>query len=137
MKFRRVYARLGAIILISTMTISFAQDLEDIKNAGVLRHLSIPYANFNSGLGDGLDVDLVREFAADLGVKYEYVPTRWSDIIGALTGTQVKPENGEVIPIASVPIQGDIIANGFTVLAWREKVVSFLFRISYKSLTTC
>jgi ABC-type amino acid transport substrate-binding protein len=70
-------------------------------------------------------VELTRKFAQSIGVKYEFVPSDWGTIVADLTGRKVKvvagvPELGEV-----VPVKGDIIANGFTVLPWREKVLSF------------
>ena len=40
-----------------------AADLQEVKQRGVLRHLGIPYANFVTGSGDGLDVELVKLFA--------------------------------------------------------------------------
>ena len=52
---------------------SSGADLPEINKRGVLRHLGVPYANFVTGSGDGLDVELVTLFAQHLGVKYEYV----------------------------------------------------------------
>ena len=59
-------ACLGLVILSMN-----AQDLADIKKAGVIRHLGIPYANFVTGAEDGFDVELVQKFAVSLGVKYQ------------------------------------------------------------------
>ena len=50
-----------------------AGDLDEIKKSGVLRHLGVPYANFVTGSGDGMDVEIIRSFAESLGVRYEYV----------------------------------------------------------------
>lgn len=101
-----------------------AQDLGEIKEKGVLRHLGIPYAAFVSGNGDGLDVEIIQLFARHLGVRYEYVKTDWKDIIGDLTGKliEAKPEPHEV---GSRPIKGDLIANGFTMLEPRRKWVDY------------
>jgi ABC-type amino acid transport substrate-binding protein len=52
-------------------TQAFGGDLEDVLKAGKLRHLGIPYANFVSNQGDGLDVEVMKLFATYLGVKYE------------------------------------------------------------------
>ena len=101
------------------------QDLEEIQASGVLRHLSIPYANFNSGMGDGLDVELMQLFAAQLGVRYEYVPSSWPTLIGDLTGQQVKSRGDDIEVVGAVEIKGDVAANGFTVLPWRQKAVEF------------
>ena len=50
---------------------AFADDLQDIRERGVLRHLGVPYANFVTGSGDGMDVEIVQLFARHLGVRYE------------------------------------------------------------------
>jgi len=100
-------------------------DLKEIKERGVLYHLGIPYANFVTGSGDGLDVEVVKLFAEHLGVRYEYVNTSWTSVIGDLTGKKVKPAGDDIEILGEVPVKGDIIANGFTVLPWREKVVDY------------
>jgi ABC-type amino acid transport substrate-binding protein len=102
-----------------------ARDLEDIKKAGVIRHLGIPYANFVTGAGDGMDVEIVKLFAKHLGVRYEYVATDWPTIFGDLTGSQVKAKGHEIEVTGRSPVKGDIAANGITMLPWREKAVSF------------
>ena len=101
------------------------QDLDQVRESGVLRHLSIPYANFNSGAGDGLDVELMQMFAKHLGVRYEYVPTTWSTIISSLTGQVVKQNGQDIVVEGVAEITGDVVASGFTVLPWREKAVAF------------
>ncbi len=102
-----------------------AQDLDEIIKTGVLRHLGVPYANFITGSGDGMDIELVALFAQQIGVRYEYVKTDWDDAIGDLTGSKVRPSNGAVEILASVPIKGDLIANGMTVLPWRQQIVDY------------
>lgn len=108
---------------------AFADDLEDICQRGVLRHLGIPYANFvNStpdGL-DGLDVELMQRFADHLGVAYEWVETSWPTVFGDLTGQTVHSEDdGSVVVTGHTEVRGDIIANGLTILPWRKEVVDF------------
>lgn len=102
-----------------------AQDLDQIKSKGVLRHLGVPYANFISGAGDGMDVELMQDFAAHLGVRYQFVRTDWGQIIGDLIGKGVKAVGDEVEIGGKVPIRGDVIATGMTIIPWREKVVAF------------
>ncbi len=102
-----------------------ARDLDEIRKSGVLRHLGVPYANFITGSGDGMDVELIKSFAESLGVRYEYVKTDWDDVIGDLTGSKVRPKEGEVEVLASVPVKGDLIANGFTVIPWRERIIDY------------
>lgn len=102
-----------------------AQDLADIQRSGVLCHLGIPYANFVTGSGDGMDVEIVKLFARYLGVKYQYVKTDWDSAIGDLTGSKVEPKADGVKILGKVQVKGDLIANGMTVLPWRQQVVDF------------
>ncbi len=102
-----------------------AGDLEDLRQKGVIRHLGIPYANFVTGSGDGLDVDIIKLFAAHLGVTYEHVPTDWTSVIGDLSGLQVRAKGEDVEIIGKTEVRGDVIANGLTKIPWREKVVAF------------
>ncbi|MCX5855589.1 MAG: transporter substrate-binding domain-containing protein [Deltaproteobacteria bacterium] len=115
-------------IVVTTAFISgvlMAADLKDVKKKGVLRHLGIPYANFVTGAGDGMDIELMTHFAKYLGVRYEYVKTDWGDIFGDLTGKKVRPKGDDIEVVAQVPIKGDVAANGLTVLPWRKKAVDF------------
>lgn len=100
-------------------------DLAQVKKNGVLRHLGIPYANFVTGAGDGMDVELMRLFAKHLGVRYEYVRTDWGTVVQDLVGRKVQAKGDEVTLLEDAPVKGDLIANGFTVLPWRQKVVLF------------
>jgi len=104
---------------------SYAQDLPEIKKAGVLRHLGVPYANFVTGSGDGLDVELMKNFAAYLGLKYQYVKSDWGQIFGDLTGQYARRGKNGAELLDKSPITGDVIANGMTVLPWRQQVVAF------------
>ncbi len=100
-------------------------DLDAVRRRGVLRHLGIPYANFVTGGGDGFDVELMRRFAARLGVRYEYVQTDWPDVIPDLTGRRVTPRAPDPSRARPAPIRGDVISTGMTVLPWRERSVAF------------
>ncbi len=102
-----------------------AADLDEVRARGVLRHLGVPYANFVTGAGDGLDVELTRAFAASLGVRYEYVETDWGTAIPDLLGRQVKVSGAEVQLLGPVPVRGDLIASGLTRIPWRERAVVF------------
>lgn len=120
----------AAIVLVFGLSITWvvpawSGDLDDVKQRGSLRHLGIPYANFVTGAGDGLDVELMRGFASDLGVKYEFVKEDWGTIFGDLGGRKVKATGAEVEFGAETPVLGDVAANGITVLPWREKAVNF------------
>lgn len=103
------------------------RDLKEIKDSGEIRHLGIPYANFVTGRGDGLDVELMQAFARHLGVRYVYVSSEWGTIFGDLTGNAVQFKGNEVETQGGTEIRGDVIANGLTVLDVRRKIVDFSF----------
>ncbi len=100
-------------------------DLDAVRRRGVLRHLGIPYAQFVTGSGDGFDVELVRRFARHLGVEYQFVETDWAQALGDLTGRQVSPRRPDPATARRVPVRGDVVATGMTVLPWRERSVAF------------
>ncbi|WP_155311299.1 transporter substrate-binding domain-containing protein [Desulfosarcina ovata] len=100
-------------------------DMKAIKDKGVIRHLGVRYARFVSGSGDGLSTDLIKGFADDLGVRYEYVETTWQSVIEDLTGKMYRITNGNVEITGGCPIKGDVIANGLTILPWRKELLDF------------
>ena len=116
---------IAALLSLMFVNSLMAADLREIKQKGVLRHLGIPYANFVTGSGDGLDVELIKMFAKHLGVRYKYVAASWESVIGDLTGKQVGCKGDKVEIMGEAPIKGDLIANGFTILPWRQKIVNF------------
>lgn len=122
---RRFILAATLLVVLSMGGLAAADDLAQVKERGVLRHLGIPYANFVTGSGDGLEVELTQKFAEHLGVKYEFVKTEWSTVIQDLTGKKVKPKGTEIEIIGEAPVKGDMIATGFTILPWREKAVDF------------
>ena len=115
---------LSLTLLLGTGSV-LGRDLADIQKEGVLRHLAIPYANFYTGRGDGLDVELVRGFAREIGVRYELIETTWQHIFGDLTGRNACRSGDAAKFLDTVPIRGDIIANGMTILPWRKQIVDF------------
>lgn len=102
-----------------------AADLAEIKARGELRHLGIRYANFVTGSGDGFDVELVRGFAAHLGVRYTLVYSDFYTVIRDLLGREVVRGEDGVRLVGDFPVRGDMIAAGFTVLPWRDAVLLF------------
>lgn len=100
-------------------------DLPEIQAAGRLRHLGLPYANFITGAGDGLDVDLVKLFCQEIGVEYVYVETDWNRTYSDVTGLAFTRKGNEVTITGPAEIRGDMIAHGMTVLPWREQLVNF------------
>jgi polar amino acid transport system substrate-binding protein len=95
-------------------TLSWADRLDDIKKAGVVRVAAFD-ANPPFGFVDaktkkivGLDVDYAKEFAKKLGVKLEVVPTNPANRIPLLTSNKV-----------------DLVFANFTITEERAKVVNF------------
>ncbi|MCB2191668.1 MAG: transporter substrate-binding domain-containing protein [Deltaproteobacteria bacterium] len=102
-----------------------ADDLDQLKQRGELRHMGEPYANFITGAGDGLSVEVMKAFAKHLGVSYRFVPTTWGAAVGDLIGRKVTMQDGQAVLGAAQPVRGDVWAGGVTVLPWRKKVVAF------------
>ncbi len=100
-------------------------DLDEIKARGELRHLGVPYANFVTGDGEGLDARILKMYSDRIGVKYRYIKEDWDTLIGDLSGKKfvVKGDNVEIT--GETPVKGDIIGNGLTVIPWREKIINF------------
>ncbi|MEN6620303.1 MAG: transporter substrate-binding domain-containing protein [Smithella sp.] len=125
------YVKKFVFILTMVIAVSFtskalmAADLKDVKKKGILRHLGIPYANFVTGSGDGMDIELMQAFAKNIGVRYEYVNTDWDNIFGDLTGKKIRPRGDDIDVVAQSSIRGDVAAAGITVLTWRKKTVDF------------
>ena len=125
----RLLHRIAVVLMFGALTLSavsaFGGDLPEVRKDGVLRHLGIPYANFVTGSGDGMDVEIIQLFAKHLGVRYEYVKTDWETVVEDLIGKKVKAKGDNVEFGEAVPVKGDLIANGFTILPWRQKAVDF------------
>jgi len=116
---------LVSVCFISSARFALAGDLAEVLQRGELRHLGIPYANFVTGSGDGMDVDIMRGFAESLGVKYRFVQSDWAHIFPDLLGQTVTRKGDEVLLGDKTEIKGDVIANGLTVLPWRQKIVDY------------
>ena len=107
---------------------AISRDLKEIKNKGVLLHLGVTYANFvhKTPAGfDGLDVEVMKLFSTHLGVKYKFVHTTWDTLFTDLTGRKKDPETKTFNKRQTETIKGDIIANGLTILPWRQEIVEF------------
>ena len=125
LKFLALAVCAGLVALSAGAVPASASDLDQIRQRGELRHLGIPYANFVTGQGDGLSVELMQRFADHLGVKYRFVQTTWGDIFADLTGKRVRPDGDDVEVLGEAEIRGDVIANGLTDLAWRRKIIDY------------
>lgn len=90
---KKIFAILFFVMLI-TCTAVFADDLEDVKQAGVLRfghHMEyIPFV-FEDSNGDtsGIDIALMEEIARRLGVRLQTIPLAWDGILDSLNINQV------------------------------------------------
>ncbi|OEF27535.1 ABC transporter substrate-binding protein [Vibrio rumoiensis 1S-45] len=120
-----------AIVSVSSQQV-IARDLVDIQKDGVLRHIGVPYANFISYIHTGefesvtgLDVEIMQGFAQSLGLKYQYVPANWNNMIGKLTGEDTQFTHNKIVTGKKVKVEGDIVANGVTILDWRKQLIDF------------
>ncbi|APW65089.1 ABC transporter substrate-binding protein [Poseidonibacter parvus] len=120
----KLSSQLIIIILIFSSSL-FSYDLKEIKQKGELRHLGMPYANFVTGSGDGLSVEVMKGFAKHLNVNYKFVPSNLEKFFGDLTGQHAKNSENGLKLLDNTPIIGDVIASGLTILNWREEVVNF------------
>lgn len=102
-----------------------ADGYDEVMERGTLRHLGIPYAKFVTGSGDGLDVELAQAFAGHLGVEYKYVEVGWENVIDSLTGKEITAAEQDIVVGKRVDVRGDVIANGFTILPWRQKIIEY------------
>lgn len=109
----------------TAQTVQPRHDLPEIQAAGQLRHLGLPYANFVTGAGDGLDADLVRLFCREIGVQYVYVETDWNRTCSDVTGLTFTRAGDDVTITGTTEVRGDLIAHGMTVLPWRQALVNF------------
>lgn len=119
---------IGLLLALGAMlatTAARADDLDEVKARGELRHLGIRYANFVTGAGDGFDVELVQGFARHLGVRYTLVFTDFYSVMRDLLGKDVVRKGDQVTLEGDHPVRGDIIATGFTVLPWRQQAVLY------------
>ncbi len=92
--------------------------LEQVMKRGVLKvgmSTFVPWAmNDKNGQLIGFEIDVAKRLAADLGVKVEFIPTKWAGIIPALlTG------------------KFDVIIGGMTIQPSRNQKVNFSIPYDY------
>ncbi|GMQ46820.1 transporter substrate-binding domain-containing protein [Vibrio sp. 10N] len=136
MKISKLHRKtLGMAVVFSlslASSLSFSMDLDEVKKRGVLRHLGVSYANFVSYIDQndlqylsGLDVEIMQGFAKSLDLEYQYVPADWNNVFGKLTGQNTQFTNNQLVFGEKTPIEGDVIANGVTILEWRTQIADF------------
>lgn len=96
----------------SSQALAMSERERNIKSAGELKvciwpdYFSISYKNQKSGLLEGIDIDLSREFAQDLGVEVKYVATHFGIFMEdiqqdncdiAMFGVGTTPERAKII----------------------------------------
>ncbi len=96
--FREVYRRPPEPLPVSEP----GRRLQDIVQRGVLRICyaadDIPFSYFNSrGQLVGLDVELFHYLADDLGIRAEFVPSTWSNIVGLLNSGYCDMGTGRIM----------------------------------------
>ncbi|MDF4825890.1 ABC transporter substrate-binding protein, partial [Vibrio parahaemolyticus] len=81
--FKRTLATVALMVTSVASSAAWSDDLQQIRERGVLRHIGVPYANFVSYIEQGevetltgLDVEIIKGFAKSLGVQYQYVPAQ-------------------------------------------------------------
>lgn len=119
----KVVAILAAVLAFGAL--ARGADLADIKARGELLHLGIRYANFVTGAGNGFDVELVKGFAHHIGVRYRLIYTDFYNVVPDLLGHKVVRQGNQANLGEPVPVRGDMISTGFTVLPWRESILLF------------
>jgi glutamine transport system substrate-binding protein len=122
--FRRLWFLLYLVIVVFGSAVQ-AATLKEVQARGELRHIGIRYANFVTGEGDGFDVEIARGFARHIGVRYQLVYSDFYSVMRDLLGKDVVRKDGDVNLVGDFPVRGDMIATGFTVLPWRQKVVIY------------
>jgi ABC-type amino acid transport substrate-binding protein len=99
--------------------------LEDIKKNKLLKvciwpdYFGISYFNTRTNTLQGIDIDLSKEFAIDLGVKLEYVHTSFANFMDdlfaekchiAMMGVGVTPQRAEKVKFSKPYLRSDIYA---------------------------
>jgi ABC-type amino acid transport substrate-binding protein len=124
-RIRLVLGLFSSLLGLLFATSSWAADLAEIKQRGEIRHIGIRYANFVTGAGDGLDVELMQGFAKRIGVSYKLVYSDFYSVIHDLLGKEAVRKDGKVTLEGDYPVKGDVISTGFTMLPWREAVLLY------------
>lgn len=111
--------------LLGVIEIAHAAALQDIQTTKVLKvciwpdYFGISYRNPRSGVLQGVDIDLSRDLARELGVKLEYVETNFANFIAdiesrkchiAMMGVGVIPSRAERVNFSAPYLRSDVYA---------------------------
>lgn len=112
-----------ALYVVAAMT--YANTLEDIQKTKMLRvciwpdYFGISYRNPRSGLLQGVDINMSRDLAQELGVKLQYVETSFANFIAeiegrnchiAMMGVGVIPSRVERVNFSAPYLRSDVYA---------------------------
>lgn len=123
--------RLGFIVMMlasffnTSVVWSASQSLEDIQQNKLLKvciwpdYFGISYFNSRTNTLQGIDIDLSKELAKDLGVRLEYVHTSFANFMDdllvekchiAMMGVGVTPQRAEKVKFSKPYLRSDIYA---------------------------
>lgn len=115
---------LAAVLLVLTVSSAMAAEsaIDQIRSRGVLRvgfDTFVPWA-MKDKKGDfiGFEIDVAKRLAKDLGVKVEFIPTKWDGIIPALLAGKF-----------------DVIIGGMGITPERQKKVDFTVPYEYSGMS--
>jgi ABC-type amino acid transport substrate-binding protein len=128
-----------SIGLFSVAAIACANTLEDIKKTKVLKvciwpdYFGVSYRNPRSGALQGVDIDMSRDLAQELGVKLQYVETSFANFITdieggnchiAMMGVGVIPSRTERVNFSAPYLRSDVYAvtskSNTTIKTWDD-----------------
>ena len=128
-----------SILLISLAELTHANSLQDIQATKVLKvciwhdYYGISYRNPRSGLLQGVDIDLSRDLAQEMGVKIQYVETSFANFVAdiegrkchiAMMGVGVIPSRVERVNFSSPYLRSDVYAvtskSNATIKTWDD-----------------
>lgn len=122
---RRYAAGLALLMLTLYGTGASAGTLDDVRRAGTLKvciwpdYFAISYRNPRTGLLQGIDIELSKAFAQDLGVAIELVDTDFARVLSdlderkchiAMMGVGVTPQRAERVAFSRPYLRSDVYA---------------------------
>lgn len=115
----------SGLTLICLAAVAHANSLENIQRTKVLKvciwpdYFGVSYRNPRSGVLQGIDIHLSRDFAQELGVKLQYVETNFANVVAdlesrkchiAMMGVGVIPSRAERVDFSAPYLRSDVFA---------------------------